>query len=209
MRKILIATHNPAKEKEIRETLKEILPKEVELVSLKELGIKQEPEETEKTFKENALLKAKYYASLTGLSTIADDGGLIIPALNNEPGVKSRRWLGYPASDEELIEYTLKRMKGLENKERLAYLETCVCFYEPKKRLAIFQSERIEGYIAEKPSKKRLKGYPFRSLFIVKKFNKYYDELTEKEHEEVNHRKRAIKKLFLKLKNKKILNSKH
>ena len=208
MRKILIATHNPAKEKEIKEALKQILA-DAKIVSLKDLKIEKEAEEYGKDFEENAFIKAKFYSHLTSLPTLADDGGLIIPALNNEPGVKSRRWLGYPASDEELIEYTLKRMKGLENKERLAYLETCVCFYEPKKRLAIFQSERIEGYIAEKPSKKRLKGYPFRSLFIVKKFNKYYDELTEKEHEEVNHRKRAIKKLFLKLKNKKILNSKH
>ncbi len=195
MRKILIATHNPAKEKEIKETLKQILP-DVKIVSLKDLKIEKEAEEYGKDFEENAFIKAKFYSHLTSLPTLADDGGLIIPALNNEPGVKSRRWLGYPAEDEELIEYTLKRMKGLKGEERLAYLETCVCFYEPKKRFAIFQSEKIEGYIAEKPSKKRLRGYPFRSLFIVKKFNKYYDELTEKEHNEINHRKKAIKKLF-------------
>ncbi len=207
--KILIATHNPGKLQEIKDALKNLEKKGIKILSLKELNIKKEPKETGKTLKENAELKARFYSKLTELPTIADDAGLIIPYLNNEPGVKSRRWPGYPASDEELIEYTLKKLKGVPLPKRKAYLKTCVCFYDPKIEKAFFQCEKIKGYIAEKPCKKLIKGYPFRSLFIVEKYNKYYGELTEEEHEEVNHRKRAVKNLFLKLKTEKILNSKH
>ncbi|MCX7880957.1 MAG: hypothetical protein N2482_00370, partial [Patescibacteria group bacterium] len=156
------------------------------------------------------------------LPTISDDGGLIIPYLNNEPGVKSRRWLGYDASDEELISYTLKRLKNTTKKQRTAYLQTCLCFYLPKKinskilsltrshqkqnkknkDFLILQEEKIKGYIAFSPSKKRIKGYPFRALFIVEKYNKYYDELTDEEHQKINHRLTALKKIIKKIKEK-------
>ena len=74
--KILIATHNPGKLAEIEKSLSILEKKNVQLISLKELGINQSPRETGETFQENSLLKAKYYAELTNLTTIADDGGL-------------------------------------------------------------------------------------------------------------------------------------
>lgn len=196
LKKILIATTNCAKLKEIKQGLTPLEKLGIKILNLNDLTINKKPKETGKTFKENAKLKAKFYAKLTKLPTIADDGGLIIPFLNNQPGVKSRRWLGYEASDEELINFTLKKLKNLPFEKRKAYLETCVCFYHPQKKLFLYQQEKIEGYIAKKPSPRRIEGYPFRALFIVKKFNKYYDELTEEEHEEINHRLKAVKKLI-------------
>lgn len=198
VKKVLIATTNPAKLKEIRQGLTSLEKKGIKILTIKDLKIKEKPDESGKTFKENAKIKAKFYGNLTRLTTIADDGGLIIPYLNNEPGVKSRRWLGYDASDEELINHTLNKLKKLPKEKRVAYLETCLCFYFPQKNVFLFQQEKIKGYIAEKPSKKRIQGYPFRALFIVKRFNKYYDDLTEKEHQKVNHRLKAIKKILLK-----------
>ncbi len=193
--KILIATHNPAKLTELKKGLLALERKGIKFVSLNNLSITSQPKETGKTFQENSLLKARFYAALSGLPTIADDGGLGIDILNGGPGVKSRRWPGYEATDEELISYTLNTLQGCTRPNRTAYLQTCITFYDPKAKIIFSETEKIEGYIADTPSKKRIEGYPFRALFIVKEFNKYYDELTEKEHDEINHRLIALKRL--------------
>lgn len=209
--KILIATANPAKIKEIKEGLKELEDYKIKILTLKDFRIKDKPKETGKTFCENAKIKAKFYGKLTKCPTISDDAGLIIPFLNNEPGVKSRLWLGYEASDQELIDYTLKRLSSAKNNQRRAYLQTCLCFYFPdfeeNKELFFYAEEKIEGWIAEKPSRFFTVGYPFRAIFIVKKFKKYYDELTQKEHQIINHRLKAIKKLVSQIKRNFILRS--
>ena len=211
MKSILIATHNKAKLKEIKQGLSPLKKLSVKIVSLNDLKIKREPKEIGETFKENAILKAKFYGKLINLPTIADDGGLVIPYLNNEPGVKSRRWLGREASDEELINYTLLHLKGVKKADRTAYLETCICFYSlvspnpqgsrnPEGSVIICEQEKIKGHIAEKPSPRRIEGYPYRALLIIDKFNKYYDDLTEKEHVQVNHRLKALERLVIKIK---------
>ena len=199
MTTLLIATHNPAKFQELKLGLKTLTHQGIKILSLNDLKIKNCPKETGGTFEENAILKAKFYANLTHLPTIADDGGLIIPALNNEPGVISRRWLGYEAGDEELIEYTLKRLKNYLIERREAYLQVCLCFYNPETKTIFYEQNKIKGHIALHPSPKRIKGYPFRALFIVDKFNKYYDELTDEEHEEINHRLKTIRTLLRKV----------
>lgn len=197
MNKLLIATHNKAKLAELKSGIKPLVKKGVKILSLNDLKINEEPEEAGKTFEENARLKAKFYSEKSGLPTLADDGGLIIPSLNNEPGVKSRRWLGYDATDEELIKYTLKKLRGFTKENRVAYLKVCLCFYNG---IFVCEEEKIIGHIAEIPSNKRNEGYPFRALFIVDKFNKFYDELTNEEHKSVNHRLKALKKLIRKIK---------
>jgi XTP/dITP diphosphohydrolase len=200
MKKILIATTNKAKLKEIKNGLKPLLKQKIKLITLTDVGVEEKPEESGETFCENAKIKAKFYAQKTGLPTLADDGGLLIPFLNNEPGVRSRRWLGYEASDEELINYTLERLKNVPKEKRTAYLQVCLCFFDPKTKKIFFEEEKIEGFIAKKPSGRKTFGYPFRALFIVKKFNKYYDELNKEEHQQINHRLAALKKLIKKIK---------
>lgn len=199
VKKILVATHNSGKLQEIKLGLKPLQAKGIKLLSLNDLSIKTEPEETGKTFEENALIKAKYYANLTSLPTISDDGGVAIESLNGEPGVKSRMWLGRPASDEELITYTLKRLKGLPKEKRKGYFETCVCFYNLKTRQAFLEKARVYGYFTHKTSSRRVKGYPFRSLFIIDELDKYYDELSVEEHARINHRLKAVKRLVKKI----------
>jgi XTP/dITP diphosphohydrolase len=199
MKKILIATGNPAKLEELKWGLKLFSKKGIRLLTLNDVRVEKEPKETGKTFCENAEIKAKFYAQKTGFPTLADDGGLIIPALNNQPGVYSRRWLGYEASDEELINYTLLRLKNFPKEKRIAFLEVCLCFFNPDNQKIFYEQENIKGFIAPKPSNKKTFGYPFRALFIVEKFNKYYDELTGKEHHQINHRLIALKRLIKKL----------
>lgn len=173
--------------------------KGIKVFTLNDVGVENDPIETGITFEENAILKAKFYAEKTGLPTIADDGGLIIPYLNNEPGVKSKRWLGREATDQELINFALQQLSGQKNENRIAFLQTCLCYYNPQTKQTLTQLEKINGYIAEKASHRPTDGYPYRAIFIVKKFNKYYDELTEEEHQQVNHRLIALKRLVTKI----------
>lgn len=191
--KILIATSNNAKEMEISKGFRMFLP-DVEVLTLNDVETIGQPEETGKTFEENAKLKAKFYADQTGLTTVADDGGLMIDALDGEPGVKSRRWPGYEATDEELIDYALKKLRGVSPEKRTAQLATCICIYNPKTDTYLCEQEGILGIMAEKPSGRETNGYPFRALFIVKETGKFYDEMSD-DHITLNHRLIALERL--------------
>lgn len=193
MKKLLIATKNPGKIIEIKKFLKD-LP--FEIVSLKDVNINDDVEETGKTYEENSLLKALFYAKKSKLPVISDDGGLEIDALAGAPGIKSRRWLGYEATDQELIEYMKKISQDLPENNRTAYFKTVVTFALPDGKY--FQSEgKVKGEIARKPLLKFLKGYPYRSFFFLPQINKFYQEtqLLKEEEKVYNHRYKAIKKL--------------
>ena len=199
--KILIATFNKGKQLEHKGILLRLAKKtnkDLTIVLPEDLGIRDKVEETGKTFEDNSLLKAKLYFERSGVPAIADDGGLEIPVLNNEPGVLSRRWLGYEADDEKLITYTLKRLEKYKRKEdRRAYLTVCVTYYDGKRMFQ--ETEKIDGYIAEKASPNYIKGYPFRALFIVLPLEKYLDKLTTEEHAKYNHREKALSRLWEKI----------
>lgn len=196
MNKLLLATTNKAKQEEITLGLQPLLEKGITIVSLNDVPEIEDPEETGATFEENAKLKAKYYAEKTGLPAIADDGGLMIDALGGEPGVKSRRWPGYAATDIELIHYALDKMKDIPEGKRTAQLATCVAFYDPSSQEFTCEQESIDGFITTKPLTMDTNGYPYRALFKVTKYNKFYDELTPEEHDAINHRLLAIKRLL-------------
>ena len=201
MKRILIATTNQGKIMEIKKGFQLFKKLKIRLLTLNDVGVEEEPEETGQTFRENSRIKAEFYGKKIGIPTIADDGGLTIPYLNNVPGVLSRRWPGYEASDEELINYCLRHLRGVTQANRTAYLTVCLCFFNPKTKKTVYAEEKVKGYIAEKPSQKRIEGYPFRVLFIVDKFNKYYNELTDEEHDKINHRLKAVKKLAKRIEN--------
>lgn len=203
MKKILIGTTNVGKQKEFKKRVGEIFksPDKIEILLPQDVGITETPVEIGKTFEENSLLKAKFYFDKTGIPTIADDGGLEVPILNNEPGVYSRRWIdGTDATDEELIVYTLQRLTQYSNqKDRQAQLRTCITFYSGN--TYVQESGTVEGYISDQRYTNYSKGYPFRALFVVKDIDKYYDELTSVEHESHNHRVKALTALWEKIKN--------
>ena len=195
-KRLIIATHNPAKLAELSLGVKPLIEKGIVPVSLTGLHIDADPEETGQTFEENAILKAKFYSRLTGLPVIADDGGLTIDTLNGEPGVHSKRWLGRDAQDTELIAYTLERMKNVPDDKRTAALQTTLCYFNPETNALFLESGKVAGSIAAKPSPHPVPGYPYRSLFIVSRFGKYYDELSPAEHEAINHRLQAVSRLI-------------
>lgn len=112
MKKLLIATTNPGKLSEIKIYLSSL---KLELLSLADFDIKTKLHENYKTFKQNAINKARFYSKITNLPTIADDGGIEIDYLNRAPGIKSRRWVNGDEniSDIEIIDYTLLKLKNV------------------------------------------------------------------------------------------------
>lgn len=181
--KILIATKNPGKARE----MKTFLGNGFETVSLTDLADAPDIEENGDTFEENALLKAGFYFGWSGIPSVADDSGLEIDYLNGEPGVLSRRWPGYEATDEKLIEIALKKLDGVPKERRTARLRTVGLYYDGKQTLS--RTASVEGYITENYCGHCEKGYPFRAIFWLPRFSKLYQDLTHEEHEEINHRK--------------------
>lgn len=195
MKKLLIATTNPGKLREYKEFLAD-LP--IQLVSLKDIVITEDIEETGKTYKENSQKKALFYAKKSGLPSISDDGGIEIKALNNEPGIKSRRWLGYEATDEDLVKHMMKVSKQLPDNNRTAVFKLVVSLALPNGQVWS-RMGKVEGTIAKKPHMKHLHGYPYRSFFYLPEVQKYYheSELTKDEMKKYNHRYVAVSKLKL------------
>ncbi len=187
MNKILIGTGNPAKINVYKDLLKDL---NLELVTSKDLNI-PEPEEAADSFEKQAIEKARYYFEKSGLPAIVDDGGFEIEALNGEPGIKSRRWVGREMSDEEIIDEVMKRMDGI--KDRSCKHTVVLALASP---FGIFTSYGdIVGMVAEKPSEKRVERFPYRSVMYLPNYNKYWVELSDEEEEILNHRKHAIEKL--------------
>lgn len=192
-KKLLIATKNPGKLKEISNFLKDL---KVQTLSLEDLGIDQDIEETGKTYKENSQKKAIFYAKLSNLPTIADDGGIEIDALGGEPGIRSRRWLGYEASDEELIVHMKKVVSKIPESKRQARFKTVVSFALLNGKVWSSLGE-VRGVLTSEPEIKLLRGYPYRSFFYLPRIKKFFheDQLTKEEERIYNHRYKAIDKL--------------
>lgn len=193
--KLLLGTTNPAKIADYKRFLQHA---NLKLVTLKDLGqVFEEPMEIGKTFEENALQKARYYAQATEYPTLADDGGFEVDALDGRPGVESNRWLGPTATDEEKIQKILELMQGETN--RTARLRFVNVIYLPTERDYIKAEGKIEGVVPEKASENRIKGFPYRPILFLPQFNKYFIDLDETEHEQLNYRNQACKELLLKL----------
>ncbi len=193
MKKILIATTNSGKLREISNFLKD-LP--LQIISLSDLNISDDVEEVGTTYQENSELKALFYAKKSNLPSISDDGGLEISALDGAPGIKSKRWLGKDSTEEDIISYMTKLALELPDNKRKAYFKTVISLALPSGKVWSVNGE-IEGIIAKKPYLKLLKGYPYRSFFYLPKLKKYYheNELTNDEQRMYNHRYKAISKL--------------
>ncbi|OGE87702.1 MAG: hypothetical protein A3J07_03245 [Candidatus Doudnabacteria bacterium RIFCSPLOWO2_02_FULL_49_13] len=187
MNKILIGTGNPGKVKIYKELLKGF---NLEVVSSKDLNL-PEPEETGKTFEQTAVDKAKYYFEKSGIPAIVDDGGFEIEALNGEPGVKSRRWIGREMTEEEIVAEVFKRMKNVPNRacKHVVILALATPF-------GVFTAHgEVAGVVPEKPSDKRETGLTFRPVMFLPNYNKYWIDLTDEEEDVMNHRKVAVEKL--------------
>lgn len=126
MTKIILASNNKGKIKEVKEICKDM---QVEIVSMKEAGIDIDIEENGTTFEENALIKAEAVMKLTGELTIADDSGLEVDYLNKEPGVYSARYMGHDTSYDIKNQAIIDRLAGIEDKDRTARFVCAMAAY--------------------------------------------------------------------------------
>ena len=195
MATILLATRNKAKIAELSAGIKSLCPG-VTTVSLTDLNITKNIDEIGQTFEENASLKARYYSEFAKMPTIADDGGIMIDFLNGEPGVKTRRWLGYEMTDQELINHTLDTLANVPFEKRVAKFRTAICYYNPSSKSEYTESADVSGIISETVYEAPSDDYPFRKIFIVDGLNKFYAEMTREEHAKINHRLKALKRLM-------------
>jgi XTP/dITP diphosphohydrolase len=190
MNKLLIGTANKAKLNTYKKLLKDF---SLELTSLEDLKITDEAEETGKNFEEIAIQKAKFYYKKSGIPTLVDDGGFEVEALNGEPGVKSKRWLGHKATDQELINVVIERMKEVPDGERRCKMTVVVALASP---FGIMTSHAdVEGIVAKKSSNSLQSGFPYRSVMMIPNYGKYYSELTNEELQILDHRGHAIEKI--------------
>lgn len=192
MKKIVVATNNPGKLKEIKDIIKNY-----ELLSLKDINCEIEVEENQETFEENSKKKAKEIAEIADMPCIADDSGLCIEAFNGWPGVHTARFLGENATPKQRNEAILEKMRELKGEERKAKVVCVVTYYE-KGQFIVAKGE-IEGKIAKEPRGEN--GFGFDSIFELEN-GKTYAELSEEEKNAISHRKRALENLEKQLTNK-------
>lgn len=201
MQKLLIATKNPGKFREIKEALREV---PFELLFLGDLGVDDSGfVEDGASFDENAIKKARFFASKTGFMTVGEDSGIIVEALTDELGVKTRRWgAGEGASDEEWLEFFMKRMEGEANR---AAKFTCSAYLADGGgdgdvagaggSGGLFFRGETHGVIASSVMAPVLPGIPLSSVFVPEGSDKVYAALSTAEKNRVSHRGKAMAQL--------------
>jgi XTP/dITP diphosphohydrolase len=185
--RLLLATRNIGKLRELQSLLAD-LP--LQCTSLDEVGIDTDIPEVGETFYENASLKARGYAHLSGLATLADDSGLEVRALAGAPGVRSARWAGPHATDRDRIQRLLARLQSLPPRERQAQFHCVAAVATPDGRL--YTAEGVVcGLIVDEP--RGSYGFGYDPVFLVADHGLTMAELPPEVKNRISHRARAIR----------------
>lgn len=181
--KVLFATKNPAKVKKYIEQLEK---RGIELITIKDLGININVEETGKDAIENAYIKAKAYYDATGITTIGMDNNLFIEELPTEkqPGTHVRRVNGKELTDDEMLEYYINLVKEYGGKLTAKWVYGMVIYNG--KEAKEYSWCKSNFYFVDEPCEKRNPGYPLDSISIVPECNKYFVELTDEDKNKRN-----------------------
>lgn len=186
MKQLLFASANAHKIAEIRQ----LLPQGYTLKSLAEIGFTDEIPETAPTIEGNAALKAEFLAGKQALDCFADDTGLIIPALNGEPGVYSARYAGEDKDPKANMELVLKKLENVA--DRSAYFVTVIALHL-NDELHLFEG-RMEGTIIRE--KRGENGFGYDPIFQPEGYTKTFAEMTSEEKNALSHRGKALKKMI-------------
>jgi XTP/dITP diphosphohydrolase len=185
--KLVVATHNPGKARE----LAEILEGRFELVAAGELGL-PEPEETEQTFVGNALLKARAAAQASGLIAIADDSGLSVAALGGQPGVYSARWAGPGRDFTVAMKKAEERLEETDSDDLSAWFTSALAVAWPDGPAVVVEG-RIDGTLTFPP--RGDKGFGYDPIFVAQGYSETFGEIDPAEKDRISHRARAFEKL--------------
>ena len=196
MEKIVFATANEGKVKEIKEILKDF---PIEVVSMKDMGITADIEENGSTFEENSLIKARTLVKLTGLPALADDSGLEVDYLNGEPGIYSARYLGRDTDYDYKNNYIIDKLSDAKDKERSARFVCVISLVLPDGREFVERGV-VEGLIGYE--QKGENGFGYDPIFYLPEYGKTSAELSPDEKNKISHRGKALsamKKLIMDL----------
>tara|TARA_B100000575_G_C23075930_1_gene619751 strand:- start:798 stop:1379 length:582 start_codon:yes stop_codon:yes gene_type:complete len=188
LKQLLFFSNNSNKIIEIKKIFNKF---NIEILSLIDLNMTDDPEENGQTFEENAKIKSDYGYNKTGIPCFADDSGICIEALNWRPGILSKRFLNDFKSNESCFKSIIKSTK--DNKKKNAYFQTSISLTIKKGQNIIFNG-KIDGKISDK-----LKGgfgFGYDPIFIPKNYKKTFAELKTKDKNKISHRSIAVTKLI-------------
>lgn len=189
MTEIIIATKNKGKAKEFVQLFEN---NHVTVSTLHDYPELLDVEETGTTFEENAIIKAEAIAKQLGKVVIADDSGLVIDALDGQPGIFSARYAGPEKDDEKNIDRVLLELQGVSDEKRTARFYCALAVAAPNKETVIVTGT-CEGSILTK--RKGTEGFGYDPIFYVSEKGKSMAELTAQEKNEISHRAVALKNL--------------
>lgn len=187
MKKIIFATGNQGKMKEIREILSDL---DAEVLSMKEAGIQADIVEDGKTFEENAIIKAKAICEMTGEIVLADDSGLEIDYLNKEPGVYSARYMGEDTSYHIKNANLVERLNGVPDEKRTARFVCAIAAAFPDGTVKTVR-EAMEGIIGYE--EKGENGFGYDPIFFLPEYGCTSAELSMEEKNKISHRGKALR----------------
>ena len=189
--RLIIASHNLGKIREFQA----VLGSRWQVCPQAELGVGGE-EETGSTFVENALIKARHACAQTRCAALADDSGLVVPALGGAPGLRSARYSG--SDDEANNALLLKNMAALEAEDRAAfYVAVVVLLKHAEDPTPLIAEGRWHGHIATTP--RGTSGFGYDPLFVPEGYEEHAAELSSEEKNRVSHRALAVQKLLTQL----------
>lgn len=192
-RRIVLATRNEGKVRELREILADVLAElDLELVGVSEFPELEDVVETGVTFAANARLKASYVASATGLPALADDSGLAVEVLGGSPGVFSARWAGRHGDDVANLELLLAQLADVPDEERAAAFVCAACLALPEGTTAVREG-RLPGRLGREP--RGSNGFGYDPILIVDGDTRTAAELDPEEKNAISHRGKAFRAL--------------
>ncbi len=182
-KQLLVATHNPGKVREYQYLLRE-LP--VDLVSLDDLGITHDVDETGATFHENAWLKARAYSALGKILTLSDDSGLEVDALGGEPGIHSARYGGDRChSDQDRVSLLLSNLAGVPWEKRTARFRCVIAICGPDE-LEVSVVGSVAGMIQYQPNGNE--GFGYDPVFYLPSFRRTLAQISMEDKNRISHR---------------------
>jgi len=190
--RVVLATRNAQKLAELRRIVAAEAP-DVQVLGLVDVTAYPEPAETERTFEGNALLKARACVSATGLAALADDSGLAVDALNQMPGVRSARWAGSGASDQENNALLLRQMADVPAAERTARFVCAMALVLPDGTEHVRVGE-MRGRIGVSPAGDN--GFGYDPLFVADGYAMTNGELEPSAKDAISHRGRAVRAIL-------------
>lgn len=188
-RRIVVATNNPKKLTELRRVV-EAAELDVQILGLSDFPSYPEPEETEKSFEGNALLKAQAAARSTGVEAIADDSGITIEELNDMPGVRSARWAGPACDDAANLELVIAQLDGVPTQRRGGQFVCALAHVTPGGKRRVFRGE-MPGHVATAP--RGTNGFGYDPIFIPEGHDVTTAEMSPAEKDAISHRGQAVR----------------